>query len=197
MGDPIAFVSYPSEDEVIATALYKAIRDMPDRKWEPFQDRPCIAGGENINDEIAKALNGTVYFTAIGTDVERRNFDWCGEELGFYRSAHPENRREVCLFDQHIPELFRQRKGYQAQSINHDQEDVLGSPVVKVNNCEFYDYFMDVAQKNLELKVQNLSIGSELKLGQRNLRSSLPWRLLLQLIIELGTSGTRRVVLNS
>jgi hypothetical protein len=113
------------------------MKAMPDREFEPFQDRTYIAGGENIDDKIAAALDETVYFTAIGTNVSRRNFDWCGEELGYYRRAHPSDRREVCLFHQSVPDLFTQRKGYRAQSLNPEQEAVLGSPVVQVERSAF------------------------------------------------------------
>ena len=46
MAEKFLFISYPSDDAVIAMALYEAIKAMPDRALEPFQDR----ADPNISD---------------------------------------------------------------------------------------------------------------------------------------------------
>ena len=163
MADSYVFISYPTDDAVIASALHDAIKKMPDRKMEPFLDRAYIAGGENIGEKIAEALDGTVYFTAIGTNVQRRNFDWCGEELGYYRKAHPESRREVCLFHDTMPNLFGQRKGYKVQALSEEQEKTLATRTIKVVDCEFYEYFKDLSAKNQELKTQRIQSKEDLE----------------------------------
>jgi hypothetical protein len=81
------FISYPSEDGIIADSVSAAITKMPGNGLELFLDRIYIKGGARIPDTIRDALKQTVYFVAVGTDVKRRNFDWCGQELGFYQAS--------------------------------------------------------------------------------------------------------------
>jgi hypothetical protein len=87
-----------------------------------FLDRIYIKGGARIPDTIRDALKQTIYFVAIGTNVARRNFDWCGQELGFYQASHPDDndRLETCLYDKTISELFVERKSYKAQSLKQN-----------------------------------------------------------------------------
>jgi hypothetical protein len=85
------FISYPSDDGIIADSVSNAINKMPNNGFEVFLDRIYIKGGARIPDTIRDALKKTVYFVAIGTNVARRNFDWCGQELGFYQASHPDD----------------------------------------------------------------------------------------------------------
>ena len=79
------FISYPSEDAVISTQIAGAILSMPENKLSVFLDRENIAGGERIHQTLQQALKETIYFVGVGTNVDRRNFDWCGQELGYYQ----------------------------------------------------------------------------------------------------------------
>src|SRR3569832_1976666 len=87
------FISYPSDDVVIADGVSAAITNMPGNGLEVFLDRVNITGGARIPDSISVALKKTVYFVAIGTNVLRRNFEWCWLELGFYQASLPNEDR--------------------------------------------------------------------------------------------------------
>jgi hypothetical protein len=146
------FISYPSNDGIIAQCVSAAISKMPNGRLEYFLDRIYIKGGARIPDTIREALRQTVYFVAIGTDVLRRNFDWCGQELGFYQASHPDdNRLETCLYDKTIPELFVERKSYKVQALKAEHLDELGFPIIKAAESEIYHFLVRTAELNAEL----------------------------------------------
>ncbi len=146
------FISYPSDDGIIADCVCAAIDGMPNKELEPFLDRTYIKGGASIPMEIKEALKATIYFVAIGTNVTRRNFDWCGEELGFYQASHEDkDRRETCLYERTVPELFSQRKSFKAQSLARENVVEFGQPIIKVDKSEFYNFLIELAELNAEL----------------------------------------------
>jgi hypothetical protein len=146
------FISYPSNDAIIGQCVSAAISRMPNNRLESFLDRIHIKGGARIPDVIRDALRETVYFVAIGTDVVRRNFDWCGQELGFYQASHlDDDRLETCLYDKTIPELFVERKSYKAQSLREEHLDELGFPITKAAESELYNFLVEMADLNAKL----------------------------------------------
>ena len=146
------FLSYPSDDGVIADKIFDAAKTMPSNGLDVFLDRAYIRGGTRIPDVIRRALTETVYFVAVGTNVLRRNFDWCGEELGFYQASHPdEERRETCLYDKTMPELFMERKSFKAQSLTSEHTDELGFPVIEARRSEIYNFLIELAELNATL----------------------------------------------
>jgi hypothetical protein len=146
------FISYPTDDGIIATSVSDAISKMPNNGFDVFLDRLYIKGGARIPDTIRDALKKTIYFVAIGTNVVRRNFDWCGQELGFYQASHPDDDRiETCLYDKTIPELFVERKSYKAQSLKADHLDEFGYPTVDTKQSEFNNFLSELAALNAEL----------------------------------------------
>jgi hypothetical protein len=149
----MVFISYPSEDGTIADSVYKAIDNIPNRGLEAFLDRIHIEGGGSIPRTIKDALKETVYFVAIGTDVVRRNFDWCGLELGLYEASHPDDSKEprTCLYHEKLPDLFADRRSYKVQALTEDQLGKFGTPVVETKKSQFYNFLMDVAKKNADL----------------------------------------------
>ena len=146
------FISYPTDDAIIANKVNDAISKMPAKGLDIFLDRAFIRGGARIPDVIREALKETVYFVAIGTNVVRRNFDWCGQELGFYQASHPDDdRRETCIYDKTIPELFVERKSYKAQSLRKEHTDELGFPITEAKRSELYDFLIEIANLNEDL----------------------------------------------
>ena len=146
------FISYPSDDVIIADKVFEAINKMPGNGLGCFLDRVHIIGGARIPDSIRGALTETIYFVAIGTNVTRRNFDWCGQELGYYQASHPdEDRRETCLYEKTIPELFIERKSYKAQALRKEHLDEFGFPIVKVGDSDFHAFLNEIAKLNSEL----------------------------------------------
>jgi hypothetical protein len=146
------FISYPSDDGVIADSVSAAISNMPSKGLDIFLDRVYIKGGARIPDTIRDSLKKTAYFVAIGTNVVRRNFDWCGQELGFYQATHlDQDRQETCLYDKTIPELFVERKGYKAQALKPIHLDEFGYPAVEAEKSEFYSFLREIAELNATL----------------------------------------------
>jgi hypothetical protein len=146
------FISYPSEDGIIADKVFEAISKMPGNGLRCFLDRVHIIGGARIPDSIRGALTDTIYFVAIGTNVTRRNFDWCGQELGFYQGAHlDEDRLETCLYEKAIPDLFKERKSYKAQALKKEHLDEFGFPILNVAKSEFYAFLKEIAKLNSDL----------------------------------------------
>src|SRR3954467_2235341 len=145
----ILFISYPSEDGIIADSISDAVKAMPENKLEAFLDRLYIKGGQHIPDKIQNALKRTSYFIAVGTDVARRNFDWCGLELGFYEGSHPaEARLETCLYHLTIPGLFAEKVCFKAESLKLEHRGEFGDPVVAPNGSEFFNFLNGVAELN-------------------------------------------------
>ena len=142
----IVFISYPHEDAIIAERLMSAVLAMPGNKFETFLDRSYIKGGQNISYTIKEALKRTVYLVAIGTDVTRRNFDWCGQELGYYQGSHPDgDRRETSLYQASIPEIFSETRCFRAQSLLPSQREEFGDPVVPAAESDFHEFLIDLA----------------------------------------------------
>jgi hypothetical protein len=146
------FISYPSDDGVIADAVSNAIINMPSNGLDLFLDRVYIKGGARIPDTIRESLKKTIYFVAIGTNVARRNFDWCGQELGFYQATRPDDDRlETCLYDKTIPELFVERKSFKAQSLKPSHLDEFGYPIIATDKSEFYNFLIEIANLNFTM----------------------------------------------
>lgn len=146
MNRDIVFISYPHEDAIIAERLMSAVLAIPGNKFEIFLDRNYICGGQNIPVVIREALRRTVYFVAIGTDEKRRNFDWCGQELGFYQGSHPDGDRvETSLYQTTIPGMFSEIKCFRVQPLLPSQRDEFGGPVIKAAESEFHDFLADLA----------------------------------------------------
>lgn len=146
------FISYPTDDILIASTLNDAILKMPEGRLDTFLDRENIGGGELIPQRIRDALRETIYFVGIATNVSRRSFDWCGLELGFYQGSFdsPE-RREGCLYHLSYPQLFGSTKNFKAQSLDKEQRAQFLDAVVAPSGCEFYAFLMDLAELNAQL----------------------------------------------
>jgi hypothetical protein len=141
------FISYPSEDMAIAGHVNNAIKDLPGNKFDVFLDRNYIKGGQRITNTIEEGLTSTLYFVAIATEVTRNNFDWCGEELGYYRGVHKDKERfETCLYHASIPDLFKDLRCFKAQSIRPEHRIEFGPSVYKGQQTDFYAFLKNIAK---------------------------------------------------
>jgi len=141
------FISYPTEDAAIAQKVCDAIKDLKGNRFDVFLDRNHIKGGQRITSSIERGLKQTIYFVAIATEVTRNNFDWCGEELGYYRGVHDDDKRlETCLYHSNIPDLFEDLKSFKAQSIILDHRVEFGPTVHRVDETDFYAFLHNIAK---------------------------------------------------
>jgi hypothetical protein len=146
------FISYPIEDFTIAKSVNMAINAMPGNKLDVFLDQDHLSAGQRIPDTIQQALRKTIYFVAIGTNVLRRNFDWCGLELGFYQGSYDgSERRETCLYDLSFPDLFAETHNFRVKSLRVEHRDQFVDDAVPVNNSDIYNFLIGVADINAEL----------------------------------------------
>src|SRR4051812_81499 len=131
------FISYPSEDVLIATSINAVIGAMPMNKLDIFLDQENMSSGQRIPDTIQSGLRKTVYFVAIATNVSRRNFDWCGQELGFYQGSYDgSERREACLYHLTYPDLFAETHNFKLKSLRHEHRDQFMDTVVSVDRSD-------------------------------------------------------------
>ena len=141
------FISYPSEDMAIAGQVNNAIKALPGNKFDVFLDRNYIKGGQRITNTIEEGLTNTLYFVAIATEVTRNNFDWCGEELGYYRGVHKDKERfETCLYHASIPDLFKDLRCFKAQSTKPEHRMEFGQNIYNVPQTDFYALFKNIAK---------------------------------------------------
>ncbi|HEY7645874.1 MAG TPA: toll/interleukin-1 receptor domain-containing protein, partial [Hyphomicrobiales bacterium] len=146
------FISYPSEDIIIAGTINTAINSMPGNRLDVFLDRENMSSGQRIPDTIQTALRQTVYFVAVATNVSRRNFDWCGQELGFYQGSYDgPGRRETCLYHLSYPDLFAETHNFKVQSLILEHRDQFLDTLVPVEESAFYKFLNGVAELNAEL----------------------------------------------
>lgn len=146
------FISYPSDDILIAGAINEAVLRMPEGRLDTFLDRENISGGELIPRRVKDALRETIYFVGVATNVARRSFDWCGLELGFYQGSFDEpDRREGCIYHLSFPQLFSNSKNFRAQSLTKEQRSQFLDGVVKSGDSEIYRFLIDLAEINMKL----------------------------------------------
>lgn len=143
------FISYPTDDILIASAINDAVLKMPEGRLDTFLDRESIGGGELIPQTIRDALRETVYFVGVATNVSRRSFDWCGLELGFYQGSYDDPaRREGCIYHLTYPQLFATTKNFKVQSLEAEQKAQFLDKVVQPADSEIYNFLKDLAELN-------------------------------------------------
>lgn len=146
------FISYPTDDILIASALNDAVLKMPEGRLDTFLDRENIGGGELIPQTIRSALRETIYFVGVATNVSRRSFDWCGLELGFYQGSYDDPaRREGCIYHLTYPQLFATARNFKVQSLEAEQKAQFLDQVVQPADCEIYNFLKDLAELNQKL----------------------------------------------
>ena len=109
------FISYASADQVVAKALYEALREVDPNRVRCFLDTQSIDSGVNFQVALDEALEKADWLVCIYTGEQS---DFCGYEIGvFSRSraaaADKANSRLVCLHDVPKPlSLFRNHQSY-------------------------------------------------------------------------------------
>jgi hypothetical protein len=132
-----AFVSYPHEDAFAAAALKDVLISLDDKRIDIFVDESSISTGKNIGNFISAALEKSDWFIALGTDVLRQNFAWCGLELGMFmadkmQKGTLEKCPIACLYNGDVPELFHDRLQVKMVSLREEHTTDLGPDIVPV-----------------------------------------------------------------
>jgi hypothetical protein len=96
-------------------------------------------------------LEKSDWFIAVGTDVIRQNFSWCGVELGIFTES---KRRAdtlvlspiVCIYDQSVPELFRTRKQTQMVALKPEHTPDLSEIVEVLQRSPIYELLTEFSE---------------------------------------------------
>jgi len=87
------FISYVSEDKVIADAVNNGLTDAFGKDVNVFLDTVSIQQGADLKASIGDRLLTADVLIVISTGHERPSYDWAGYELGFFAGTHKENRK--------------------------------------------------------------------------------------------------------
>jgi hypothetical protein len=147
----MAFISYPHEDAFAASTLRDALISLDKDRIEVFFDESSITTGKNISQAIIAALGKSDWFIALGTDVVRQNFAWCGLELGmFMQDKLQKNTFDkcpiACLYTGTIPDLFHDRLQVKMVSLSPVHTSDLGSDIVPVEKSPIFKMLSDFAK---------------------------------------------------
>jgi hypothetical protein len=146
------FISYPSDDFRIASAINEAVVRLPEGRLDTFLDKENIGGGEPIPQKIKDALKETIYFVGVATNVSRRSFEWCGLELGFYQGSFDDAaRRESCLYHLSFPQIFSTTKNFKVQSLGSEHKEQFLDELVVTSTSEVYAFLEGLAVLNEKL----------------------------------------------
>ena len=144
------FISYPSEDDIIANALLEAFKELDKTRISVFKDTLSIPMGGIIGNYLKGGLQKSKWFLAVGTDSQRQNFDWCGLELGHFMNKVNEKNSHlfpvVCLYDKTVPELFQGRKQVRVFALRNEQLDDLPGPVHEIHSAPLYELMLEFAE---------------------------------------------------
>jgi hypothetical protein len=103
------FLSYSSEDLVIARALREALMLFDVDNIDVFHDAANIRSGANWRELLLKKLKECQWLIAVHTGEERTSHSFPGWEVGVFETEHQgDDRAKIsCLYDtQALPELF-------------------------------------------------------------------------------------------
>jgi hypothetical protein len=145
------FISYPSDDDLIAGALYDAFIELDKDRINTFKDTFSIPMGGLIGAYIQEGLKKSHWFIAVGTDAKRQNFSWCGLELGLFTAKQevanaPKDLRTVCIYDRSIPDLFQGRKQTKIVSLSKEHTVDLSEEVFEVEEAPIFELLSEFAE---------------------------------------------------
>jgi hypothetical protein len=145
------FISYPNEDNLTAEALQNALVALDRDRIMVFKDSTSIPMGGVIGEYILDGLDRSDWFLAIGTDVVRQNFSWCGVELGVFTQSkrlttHSNTYPIICIYDHSVPELFKTRKQTQVVALKDQHIPDLSETVTPTQKSPIYELMSEFAQ---------------------------------------------------
>ena len=163
------FISHPTEDKAVAKALQDALVDLDRLRVDVFVDQTEIPKGKSIGSYITASLDRANWFIAIGTDVVRSNFSWCGLELGYFTSVrrHKDKTSVTLLYHSQIHELFSDHNNTQVVPITKSHQSELPGPVCNISDTPLYKMFMDIAQSYVDFYPSQSTAAKAVSLSQK------------------------------
>jgi hypothetical protein len=142
------FISYPSENHRIAQAIENALLQFDRSKFDVFLDRSRLDEGRELRGTIAEALERADYFVGIGPEANRTNFSWCGFELGYFLATKKGRAKNVlAIYNNEIPNQFREFKNVQVVSLEQKHSSELGSKIYDVEQCDLHAFFRRLSEE--------------------------------------------------
>jgi hypothetical protein len=106
------FISYAHEDEQIAAALARALRQIDDTFVVVNMDKVSLASGINFRQQLEQQLQRSEVLFVVYTHTPKHSFSYTGWEVGYFEGVHrSENSSIISLYLSNPPDTTSDRQG--------------------------------------------------------------------------------------
>ena len=106
------FISYAHEDEQIAAALARALRQIDDTFVVVNMDKVSLASGFSFRQQLEQQLQRSEVLFVVYTHTPKHSFSYTGWEVGYFEGVHrSENSSIISLYLSNPPDTTSDRQG--------------------------------------------------------------------------------------